>query len=126
VPAPAWQDPIGSAGTSRQRQSDVQGPLVSDTVVFPPLGSPPQHGGGDGGEGSGVMAAAGRGAGEGGGVGEGARAPVPPPLLHRRWHHRRCPTPLRLRHRRETGNHGGSALATGGAGGSGAGNSGAY
>jgi hypothetical protein len=31
------QDPIGSAGTSRQRQSDSRGPLARDTTAFPPL-----------------------------------------------------------------------------------------
>jgi hypothetical protein len=29
------QDPIGSAGTPQQRQSDARGPLGSDTTAFP-------------------------------------------------------------------------------------------
>jgi hypothetical protein len=37
VPTSVRQDPIGSTGTSRQRQSDGRGPLASDTTAFPPL-----------------------------------------------------------------------------------------
>jgi hypothetical protein len=36
VPAPAWQDLNGSAGTLRQRQSNARGHLASDTTAFPP------------------------------------------------------------------------------------------
>jgi hypothetical protein len=37
VSAPVWQDPIESAGTSRQLQFDAQGPIASDAGHFPPL-----------------------------------------------------------------------------------------